>query len=174
MTNSMVLTGTFQDLDRTADTLDGLRETGIRDKDITVLSSIPYSAEALGRPHIGTALPIISLVSAIAGFGVGVFYTVVTPNLYPVMVGGQPFVPPPPTAVLLYEFTMLFLIIGTFLGVLWINLFPSYGPVYYNKQLTDGRITLVITCQPEQEETVREVLEAQGAEKIEEPERRPL
>jgi hypothetical protein len=174
MANSMVMMGSFQDLDQTADTLDGLREAGILDKDITVLSSIPFSSEALGRPHIGTVLPVISLVSALLGFGVGVFYTVVTPNLYSVMVGGQPFVPPPPTAVLLYEFTMLFLISGTFLGVLWINLFPSYGPVHYNKRLTDGRITLVIACQPELKEVVRGVLEAQGAQEIEEPERRPL
>ncbi len=174
MTEATVMKGAFEDLDRAADALDGLRQAGIPDRDITVLSSIPYSPEALGRPHVDTRLPVISVVSAMIGFGVGAFYTVGTPNLYPVMVGGQPFVPPPPTAVLLYEFTMLFLIIGTFLGVLWINLFPAYGAVHYDQRLTDGRIALLVSCRPEQREAVRAVLQAQGAEDIEESERRPL
>jgi hypothetical protein len=174
MADSTVLVATFQDIDRTADALDGLRDLGISDRDITVMSSVPYSPEMLGRPHYKTRLPIISFVSALAGFLVGVFYTVGTPNLYPLMVGGQPFVPGPPTALLLYEFTMLFLILGTFLGILWINMFPSYGPQYYNKKLTDGRIALEIHCGPDQIEASRAVLEAQKAEEIEEPERRPL
>ena len=174
MGDSTVLMATFQDLDRTADALDGLRDVGIADRDIELMSSVPYSAEMLGRPQHKTVLPIISLISAILGFGVGLFYTVGTPNLYPLMVGGQPFVPGPPTALLLYEFTMLFLLIGTFLGMLWINLFPSYGPQYYDRKLTDGRIALVIRCRPDQMEASRVVLEDQEAEDIGEPERRPL
>lgn len=174
MAESTVLMGTFQDLDRTADALDGLRDLGIADRDIEVMSSVPYSAEMLGRPRYKTLLPIISLVSAILGFLVGLFYTVGTPNLYPIMVGGQPLVPGPPTALLLYEFTMLFLIIGTFLGMLWINLFPSFGPQYYDRKVTDGRIALVINCRPDQTEATRAVLETQEAEEISEPERRPL
>ena len=174
MGDSSVLMATFQDLDRTTDALDGLRGLGIADRDIELSSSVPYSAEMLGRPKRKTVLPIISLISAILGFGVGLFYTVGTPNLYPLMVGGQPFVPGPPTALLLYEFTMLFLLIGTFLGMLWINLFPSYGPQYYDRKLTDGRIALVLRCRPDQKEASRVVLEDQEAEDIGEPERRPL
>ena len=59
--------GTFQDLERAADTLDKLREAGLEDDDITVLSSLPYSHEMLGRPHKTVKLPYISLACAIAG-----------------------------------------------------------------------------------------------------------
>jgi hypothetical protein len=51
MTDATVLMGMFQDVERAADTLDKLREIGFSDDDITILSSVPYSHEMLGRPH---------------------------------------------------------------------------------------------------------------------------
>jgi len=91
-----------------------------------------------------------------------------------IQVGGQPAVPGLPTAVLLYAFTMVFLIIGTFLGLLWLSGFPSLDPQYYDPKLADGRIGLILHCAPEQKEAARAVLEAQEAENIHEPERRSL
>jgi len=174
MTDSMVLMGTFQEVERAADTLDKLREVGLAEDDITILSSVPYSPDMLGRPHKTTKLPFISLVSAIVGLLVGIFYAGVTPNLNVIQVGGQPAVPGLPTAVLLYAFTMVFLIIGTFLGLLWLSGFPSLDPQYYDPKLADGRIGLILQCKPEQKEAARAVLEAQEAENIHEPERRSL
>lgn len=169
-----VLMGLFQDIERTADALDELRGLGIPDRDITVLSSLPYSTDILGRPHIKSKLPIISLVSAALGLLVGVFFTVVTPYLYVIRVGGHPIVPVPPTALLLYEFTMLFLILGTFGGLLRLNAFPSYSPQYYDVSLTDGRIGVFFQCPTDKQEAARKVLESQGAENIHHPERREL
>ena len=170
MTNSTVLMGLFQDLERTADTLDQLRVLGISDQDITILSSLPYSSKALGRPAIKTKLPIISLTSAAAGLLVGLFFTVVTPYLYVIRVGGQPVVPTPTTAVLVYAFTMLFLILGTFLGVVFLNTSPSATSQHYESSLTDGRIGLLFQCPGDQKEAARKILESQGAENIQEPE----
>ncbi len=174
MTDSTVLMGTFQDVERAADTLDKLREAGLADDDITVLSSVPYSHEMLGRPHKTVKLPYISLACAITGLLVGIFFAGVTPNLYVIPVGGQPTVPGPPTAVLLYAFTMVFLIIGTFVGMLWLNGFPSFEPQYYDPKLSDGRIALILRCTSAQKEAAQAVLEAQRAENILEPERRSL
>jgi hypothetical protein len=166
--------GTFQDVERAVGALEELRAAGLADDDITVLSSIPYSHEILGRPHKTVKLPYISLACAIVGLLVGIFYAGVSPNLYVIPVGGQPTVPGPPTAVLLYAFTMVFLIIGTFLGLLWLNGFPSFKPQYYEPKLNDGRIALILRCKPAQTEAARAVLQAQKAENIHEPERRSL
>lgn len=174
MTDSTVLMGTFQDVERAVGALEELRAAGLADDDITVLSSIPYSHEILGRPHKTVKLPYISLACAIVGLLVGIFYAGVSPNLYVIPVGGQPTVPGPPTAVLLYAFTMVFLIIGTFLGLLWLNGFPSFKPQYYEPKLNDGRIALILRCKPAQTEAARAVLQAQKAENIHEPERRSL
>ena len=172
MTDSNLLMGLFQDVDRTADTLDQLREMGISDPDITILSSLPYTSRMLGRPNISTRLPVISMVSAVVGLAVGVFFTVVTPNLYVIRVGGQPIVPGPPTVLLVYAFTLLFLILGTFLGVVFLNSAPSSISQHYHPSLTDGRIGVLFQCMEEQKDAARAILESQGAEIIREPEGR--
>ena len=172
MTKETVLMGSFHDLERTAETLDQLRALGISDKDITILSSLPYSSRAMGRPPITTRLPFISLVSALAGLLTGLFFTTVAPHLYVVRVGGQPIVPVPTTAVLLFEFTMLFLILGTFLGVVFLNNSPSTGPRYEGDALADDRIGVLFRCPGDKQDAARTILQSLGAENIHQPERR--
>lgn len=174
MADSIVLMGLFRDADPTAETLERLRRLGISDYDIAVLSSIPFPARVLGRPMVWERLPWISLAGAFVGFLVGIFLNAGTPLLYTIRVGGQAVIPIPPTLVLTYEFTMMGLIVSTFLGVLWESFFPSYGPKYYDRLLSHGRIGVVFRCPAEQEEAARAILQAQGAERVYRPERRPL
>jgi hypothetical protein len=169
-----VVMGRFREVDRAADVLDQLREFGIRDDDVEVLSGFPFSAEMLGMKHRKSPLPWISLGSAAVGFVVGLFFTVVSPNLYVVRVGGQPVVPIPPSALLQFELTMIFLILGTFVGFLWLNLFPALGPQHYDRKISDGEIGLVIHCREDEKSAVRALLESQEAENVHEPEWRPL
>lgn len=174
MTEATVLMGSFHDLERTAETLDQLRALGISDKDITILSSLPYSSRAMGRPPITTKLPFISLASAFAGLLTGLFFTAVAPHLYVIRVGGQPIVPAPTTVVLLFEFTMLFLILGTFLGVVFLNNSPSTGPQVEGASLADDRIGVLFRCPGDKQEAARTILQSLGAENIHQPERREL
>jgi hypothetical protein len=166
--------GSFEEIEPTADALDGLRALGVPDQDIEISSSLPYSSSILGRPHLKSRLPLISLGSAALGLLVGLFFTVITPQLYIIQVGGQPIVPTPPTLLLLYEFTMLFLILGTFGGMLWLERLPSYRPQFYDPSLTDGRIALLVQCPDLKKAAAIEVLRSQGAQDIHEPERREL
>jgi hypothetical protein len=168
MVDSIVLTGSFHNLESAADALDQLRALGVLDRDVTVLSSLPYSARAMGRPEVKSRLPAATLASAVAGLLIGLFFTVVTPYLYVIRVGGQPIVPTPTTALLLYEFTMLILILGAFVGVLVLNNLPVGGPQYDGPALTDDRISLLFRCPSEKEETARAILESQGAEDVRE------
>jgi hypothetical protein len=169
-----VVMGSFRDVEPTSDALDELRARGITDDEVTVLSSLPYSAKILGRPSVRTRLPRISLASALTGLLAGVFFTIITPYLYIIRVGGQPIAPFPPTFLLLYEFTMLLLILGTFGGFLVLNHFPTSEPEYYDPKLSDGRISLVIRCPADKKAEAVAALEAHGAEEIHEPERREL
>lgn len=174
MADSVVLMGLFADAERTAETLDELRRLGIGDHDIAILSGMPYPASVLGRPMVWERLPYISISGAIVGFLIGVFLNAGTPLLYTIRVGGQPIIPVPPSAVITYEFTMMGLIVSTFLGVLWESVFPSYGPKYYDAEITNGRIGVLFRCPAAKEEAARILLEAMGAERIQKPERRPL
>lgn len=174
MSDPIVVMSSFLEIDPSAAALDRLRALGIPDKDIEVMSSLPYAAEILGRPHVKSRLTVISLVSAIVGVGAGIFFTVITPYLYIIRVGGQPIVPVPPTALLMYEFIMLALIVGTFGGFLALNRFPSTEPQYYDPKLTEGRISLLIHTPADKEADVVAILEELGAQVIQEPERRRL
>ena len=168
-----VVLSSFQDVNPTAAALGGLQNLGIPDDDITVMSSLPWSADILGRPHVKTPLTKIALTCALVGLGLGIFLVVVTPYLYIVRVGGQPIVPVPPSALLLYEFLMLFLIIGTFGGFLALNGFPKYKPTYYDPKLSDERISLVVHAPAEKEAQVVAILEENGGI-VQDPERREL
>lgn len=166
--------GSFTEIEPTVDALDALRGLGIADDQISVMSSLPYSTNILGRPSVRTRLPLISLVSAVLGLLAGIFFTVITPHLYIIRVGGQPIVPFPPTALLMYEFIMLLLIVGTFGGFLALNHFPSSEPQYYDPRLNDGRISILVECPADQRADAVAALEAHGAEDVHEPERREL
>lgn len=174
MSNEPVVMGSFMEIEPTANALDHLRALGIDDADITIMSSLPYAPRITGRPHMHTRLGTISLVSAVAGLLTGVFFTAITPYLYVIRVGGQAIVPFPPTALLLYEFTMLFLIAGTFGGMMVLNRFPDTKPEYYDPHLTDGRIALVVRYPAGKKDEVVAILEAEGALDVGEPERRAL
>jgi hypothetical protein len=169
-----VLMALFTEVTPVADMLDELRNRGIDDKDMTVLSGMPYPARVLGRPMVWEKLPVIAISGAVVGFLIGVFLNAGTPLLYPIHVGGQPLVPIPPSAVITYEFTMMGLIVSTFLGVLWESTFPSFGPKRYHPRITDGRIGILFRCSERRADEFRALLEAHGAEEIVEPEERTL
>jgi len=174
MADTALVMGSFQDIDPTVEALDRLRELGIPEENISVLSHIPISERVLGRPHRFTWLAAIALISAALGFAIGLFFTGITPNLYVIRVGGQPIVPFPPTLLLLYEFTMLALILGTFTAFLVLNRLPDRRPEPYDPELTTGRIAVVVEAPADRRADVVATLEALGAEDVGEPERRSL
>ncbi|MFN2226768.1 MAG: hypothetical protein ACK2UY_10680, partial [Anaerolineae bacterium] len=59
--STAVVMGSFTEIEPTADALDELRGRGIADEQISIMSSLPYSPNILGRPSVRTRLPMISL-----------------------------------------------------------------------------------------------------------------
>jgi hypothetical protein len=174
MPDQTVLMGSFTDVERSAEALEQLRAQGIDDRDVTVMSSVPYAPAILGRPPVRTPLGRISLASGLAGLAIGLFFVVITPYLYVIRVGGQPISPTPPALLLLYEFCMLLLIAGTFGGLLYLNRSRQPEAGYYDPHLSADRITLVVHHPPDKKPQVLAILEAQGALDIGAPERRKL
>ncbi len=97
---------------------------------MNVISGIPVTEAMLGRPHQWTNVPRIALGGAILGFSGGAFLAFVSPYLYPypIQVSSQYPVPGPPTVVLLFELTMLGMLLSTFLGVFLDSFFPQLPP----------------------------------------------
>jgi hypothetical protein len=175
MPRKIILTGLYMDVEKAADAIDGLRLLGLREDDIQISQGVPHSSKMLGRPHIYERIPWATIIGALIGFSVGFFLSYGTQWwFYAVRVGGRPYTSIPTSIIPLYELTMLGLILGTFLNFVWKCGFPSTRPQYYDPIVNEGRIAVMANVDMRYEEDVRRVLADRGAERIYEPERRPL
>jgi hypothetical protein len=166
MADTVSLLAVFPDLEPAADAIDKLRSLGLSDGQMNVISGVPVTEAMLGRPRQWTNVPRLALGGAAGGFLVGLFL-VITPLLYFVPVGGQPQIPGPPSIVVLFELTMLGLLISTFLGVFLDSTFPSYRPMEYVPEISDGRIAVLFHCPKDEKEKFTQTMTSLGAEKVE-------
>jgi len=151
-------------VDHAAEAVETLRGLGIRDKDISVISGIPFSEKILGRPMAWTRVPWIALAGAFVGFTGTIALILFAAYQYPLQVGGMPIVPIPTTIVVLFELTMLGLLISTFLGVFTETISPSFGPKGYHPKISDGYIGILFACPPKLDEGTHTALKELGAE----------
>jgi hypothetical protein len=166
MTEQKSLLAVFSDLDPAADAIERLRALGVGDECMNVISGIPVTEAMLGRPSQWTNVPRLALGGSILGFLAGAFLAFVTPNMYQIKVGGQGFVPGPPSVVILFELTMLGMLLSTFLGVFLDSTFPNYRPLQYVTEVSDGKIAILIECPQADEAKITDALKKLGAESV--------
>jgi hypothetical protein len=166
---SVSLLAVFPDLGPAADAIDQLRALGIPDDHMNVISGIPVTEAMLGRPNQWTNVPRLAAGGAVLGFLGGMFLTFVTPYSYPIpiQVGSQAIIPGAPTVVVLFELTMLGMLLSTFLGVFLDSYFPNYRPMEYVKEVSDGKIAVFFICPEDSKEKMTKAMTALGAEKVE-------
>ena len=156
----------FADIDPASNAIEKLHEMGIHDDRINVISGVPVTHKMLGRPHPQTNVSRLALGGAAAGFLIGLFLNFGTPYLYDVPVGGQYFTPIPPGLIILFEMTMLFALLSTFLGVFLDSYFPNYRPLDYVSEISDGKIGVFFKCAQEEQKKFIDALGTMGAESI--------
>jgi hypothetical protein len=156
----------FEDIDPAADAIEKLHEMGVTDDEINVISGVPVTHKMLGRPHPRTNVSRLALGGAVAGFCFGAFLNYGTPLLYPVPVGGQYITPIPPGMILIFEMTMLFALLSTFLGVFLDSYFPNYRPLEYMPEISDGKIGIFFKYPSGEQEKFVDVLSKLGAESV--------
>jgi hypothetical protein len=166
MTEEKSILAVFSDIDPAADAIDQLRLMGVHDDCMNVISGVPVTEAMLGRPSQASNVSRLALGGAGAGFILGVFLGFITPNMYTIQVGGQPFAPVPPAIIVIFEMTMLGMLLSTFLGVFLDSYFPSYRPMKYVPEISDGKIAILIECPPPDEKKVVDVLKQLGAESV--------
>jgi mono/diheme cytochrome c family protein len=142
MTERLLL-GLFQEATPAANAIEQLREMGIPDDRVTVMSGIPYDPEMLSRPPVRGRLGRITLLGAFLGVLLALVLSAGLFLLYPLVQGGQPIVPIPPSLIVLFEITMLGTMGVTFLGFWIVNRFPVFGRPVYDLRITAGSIGIV-------------------------------
>ena len=162
------LLAVFPDLEPAANAIEHLRALGVHDECMNVISGIPVTEAMLGRPHQWTNVPRIAMGGALLGFGGGFFLAFISPYLYPypVQVSTQAFIPGPPTVVVLFELTMLGMLISTFVGVFLDSFFPNYRPMKYVPEISDGKIAILVECPNADEKKITDALNKMGAESV--------
>ncbi len=174
MSEIKTLLALFTDIDPAVQAIDQLREHGVADEDMNVISGIPLTEAMLGRPRVWSNVPRLALGGAVAGMMIGIFLAVVVPNLYPIQVGRQALIAGAPTVVVLFEMTMLGMLVSTFLGVFLDSSFPSYRPKEYIEEISDGKIAILFSIPSEIEPAISSILSSIGAQSITPAERRQL
>ncbi len=174
MSDTIGLLGLFEDTAQVAETIDELHALGIPNEQMVVMTGVPYPEGALGQHHTWLTLPYIVAAGAVGGLLFGLFLAVITPHLYRLDIGGHPPVGFAPAAIIVFVFTMMAVIVSTFLGVLWEMDFPRFGLAPYHRLVTQGHLALLLEFQPELEPDVLSVLGAHHAQHIDEPERMAL
>ena len=166
MTERSSLLAVFADLDPAADAIEHLRALGVHDDCMNVISGIPVTEAMLGRPSQWTNVPRLAMGGAILGFAAGLFLAFVSPTSYEIQVGGQGFAPVPVSIVVLFELTMLGMLLSTFLGVFLDSYFPNYRPMHYVPEVSDGKIAILIECPHADETKLADALKKLGAESV--------
>ena len=166
MADNISLLAVFPYLEPAADGIDKLRGLGLSDDEMNVISGVPVPEAMLGRPNQWTNVPRLALGGAVGGFLIGIFL-IFTPLIYFVPVGGQPVIPGPPSVVVLFELTMLGMLISTFVGVFLDSRFPSYHPMKYVPEISDGKIAILFYCTEDKQDKFTKAMTALGAEKVE-------
>lgn len=174
MENTLKLMAIFDDSSVTAEAIDALLESGVRDEQILVMTGVPYPERALGRHVEWLRLPYIVLGGGLGGLIFGLFLAVITPHLYRLDVGGRPVVGLPPALVIIFVFTMMATILSTFLGVLWEMNFPEFGPKLYHELVTDGHLAVFVDFPAALEDHVQRVFREHGGQDIQQPELKQL
>lgn len=174
MSEPTTLLALFEDIDPAAEAIEKLRELGLPDDQMNVISGVPIPTRVLGRPRVKTNVPRIAMSGAILGILVGVFLIYGIPYLYPLHVGGQPLFPIPPGLIVTFEMTMLGLMGFSFIGLFVDSGFPSYTPKEYTPEISDGRIAILFSCPSEDQKKFVDILTKAGAKSVNPAEARHL
>jgi mono/diheme cytochrome c family protein len=163
MMTERLLLGLFQEATSAADAVEQLRKMGLVDAKITVMSGIPYEPEMLARPRVRGRLGRITLLGAFLGALIALVLSAGLFLLYPLVQGGQPIVPIPPSLIVLFEVTMLGMMGVTFVGFWVLNRFPVFGRPVYDLRITAGSIGVVAQIEDELMAQAEDIFRARGA-----------
>ena len=76
--------------------------------------------------------------------------------------------------VVIFELTMLGMLISTFIGVFLDSGFPSYRPMEYVPEISDGKYAIFFFCPEDKQDKFTKAMTALGAEKVEAAEAKQL
>ena len=137
--------GIFKDVDGAVDAIDSLVKAGFSETDITSITSVPYPDGVLVKTNQRTRFRWMALAGGIFGSCAGFLLAAGTAYLYPVQTGDKPIIAFYPTGIITYEFTMLFAILGTIVGMFVEMGLPPRGNRPNDTAIAEGSIGICVS-----------------------------
>ena len=120
--------------------VNGLREAGVADGDITIISAEPIERHELGHRDHETYMFWIAAAGGILGLAFATWLARTTELSWPLNVGNMPIVAWWPNLIIMFELTMLGGIVAA-VGTLLVTAgLPNWKPKLYDPEVSDGKI----------------------------------
>jgi hypothetical protein len=147
--------------------VDGLRAAGLKDQQITILSSEPLEEYEFGSRDRATLMPWIAALGALIGMTTGYLLTSITQSSWPINTGGMPIVTNWSNLIIIFELTMLGAVFATVLTLLVTAKIPGRRMELYDSEVSDGKILIgVSNPAPEFITKLERTLHADGAGRV--------
>jgi hypothetical protein len=121
--------------------VDGLRDVGISEKEIVVMSSEPFEEYEFSHRDSATWLHWIAGAGGAVGLGVGTTLLVLMQNAWPIVTSAMPIVTWWTNLIIMFELTMLGAILATVVTLFVTALAPGRSKArFYDPEIADGYI----------------------------------
>ena len=130
----------FADPDSAQAAVNNLRQAGVADGDITVISSEPFEEHEFSHRDKPTWLFWLAGLGGVIGLVLAYLLTSTTERAWPVSTGGMPIVATWPNLIVMFELTMLGGIVATVVTLLVTAKLPRRQPPLYDREVSDGQI----------------------------------
>jgi hypothetical protein len=131
--------GLYDDPHVAQQAVDNLREAGVADAEITVISSEPFDHFEFGHRDAATAMPWIATVAGAIGLGLTYWLLGASQRSWPLVTSGMPVVPLWTNLIIIFEMTMLSAILATVVTLIYTAFVSERGKLY-DPEVSDGYI----------------------------------
>ncbi|HEY6007484.1 MAG TPA: quinol:electron acceptor oxidoreductase subunit ActD [Geobacteraceae bacterium] len=140
----MEVLGIFRDIESAGRGVEGLVGAGFTEAQITSLTSVSYPDGVLVKTGRRSWFRWLALAGGLAGAVSGFCLSAGTAWLYPVQTGDKPIIALYPTAIVTFELTMLFAIVGALAGMFLELGLPNWGRRPYDPAIAEGYIGISV------------------------------
>ena len=153
----------FEDETRAASAIDALRALPWKLEEVH--SPIPSDKILRALKPKKSRVGFFTLAGGILGFFSGIGLAVYTATQWDLIVSGKPVVALIPFLIVGFEFTILFAVFGTVLGLLLQTNLPEFESLrFYDQRCSGEHFGLLVSCAPGQENDLMTFFREQGGE----------
>ena len=152
--------GLYDDADGAQRAVNGLRNAGVADSAITVISDQPMEAYEFGEMNRATRIWYIASGGGLVGLVFATWLTRMTELAWPLPTGNMPIVSWWPNLIVIFELTMLGAILATVATLLVTGDLLRRRPALYDPRVSDGKILVGVENAARAEEVERALVAA--------------